>query len=130
MKASIETREPFLDPALVKLALNLPLESRVSDRPKEVLRRIAAGYLPASIGEREKAGFGFDYGSYLRTHACAEFLENGMLRDLHHAPRAMWREMITGARQLPLWTAEIWLRLMIDGSSVGAVEAELWASQA
>ena len=126
MKASIETREPFLDPAVVTAALNLPLESRVANRPKAVLRRIAARHLPAAIGERAKAGFGFDYGAFLVKSADLDFMDGGMLRDLHGVPLSRWREMTASAWQLPLWTAEIWLRLMIDGASAESIESELW----
>lgn len=128
MKASIETREPFLDPELVALALNLPLELRIAERPKAVLRRIAKRHLPAAIGEREKVGFGFDYGRYLADRARPGFLADGMLRELQGVPAERWRAMIAEpAWPLPLWTAEIWMRLMIGGDSVAAVEAELWA---
>jgi asparagine synthase (glutamine-hydrolysing) len=127
MKASIETREPFLDPDLVALALNLPLELRVSERPKAVLRRIAPRHLPAAVAEREKVGFGFDYGSFLGARARPQFLADGMLRELHGASASAWRELTANAFwPLPLWTAEIWMRLTIGGASVEAVEADLW----
>ena len=41
MQWSVETRVPFLDPELVELVLNLPLEQRVGPEPKGLLRDVA-----------------------------------------------------------------------------------------
>ena len=65
MKASIETREPFLDPDLVALALNLPLEVRAGRAAEGRVAANRSRHLPAAVAEREKVGFGFDYGSFL-----------------------------------------------------------------
>ena len=128
MKASVETREPFLDPDLVALALNLPLELRVEPRPKTILREIGRRHLPASIPDRGKAGFGWDYERYLLPAARPEFLAEGALRELHGASRGEWATITAapGVWQLPLWTAEIWLRALIEGQSNARIEAELW----
>jgi asparagine synthase (glutamine-hydrolysing) len=129
MKASIETRVPFLDPDLVALALNLPLEHRVEPEHKGVLRDLAERRLPEGVSRRPKLGFGFDAGRYIAEAARPEFLAEGRLREVLAEPAERWRERTARAAgweaQL-LWTGEIWCRLMLDGQSSGEVDEALW----
>jgi asparagine synthetase B (glutamine-hydrolysing) len=55
MAASVETRVPFLDPDVIALALNLPLEARVEPRRKGVLRDVARRLLGDDIADRPEA---------------------------------------------------------------------------
>jgi len=129
MQSSIETRVPFLDPGVVGLALNLPLEARVEPRRKGVLRDIARAHLPPEIAARRKVGFGFDVGAYLGPAADPGFLAGGMLREELEVPAAAWRESLrlaTGHEVLRLWTAEVWCRLFLGRETVATVEAALW----
>ncbi|MFL5871243.1 MAG: asparagine synthase (glutamine-hydrolyzing) [Solirubrobacterales bacterium] len=128
MKASVETREPFLDPDLVELAVNLPLELRVEPEPKAILRELGRRHLPPEITERTKGGFGWDYARYLSPAARPEFLIDGALRELRGIDRERWSALVASTEvwQLPLWTAEIWMRTVIGGQSTERVEAELW----
>ncbi len=75
--------------------------ARASGRPSD-RRRSCGGSrratLPAAIAEREKVGFGFDYGRYLAARARPEFLADGMLRDLHGMPAAGVARADRGAR--------------------------------
>jgi asparagine synthase (glutamine-hydrolysing) len=82
MKESIETREPFLDPDVVSLAVNLPLESRVEPRRKELLRGLADRHVLPGVGDRSKIGFGFDVARYIESVARPEFLLAGHLREV------------------------------------------------
>ena len=129
MRGSIETRVPFLDPDLVALALNLPLEVRVEPRPKGVLRDLAHRHLPAGVADRPKLGFGFDVDRYILPAARPEFLGEGRLREVLRVPAAEWRDRCASARENPallLWTAEIWCRCVLEGEPVDAVEEALW----
>src|SRR5204862_527112 len=65
MQHSIETRVPFLDPDVVALALNLPLEARATPERKGVLRDLARTHLPRGVAGRAKLGFAFDVRRYL-----------------------------------------------------------------
>jgi asparagine synthase (glutamine-hydrolysing) len=130
MQRSIETRVPFLDPAVVGLALNLPLEARVEPRRKGVLRDLGRRHLPAGVADRPKVGFGFDVARYLLPAARPEFLRGGMLREVLGVPDEAWHGALAVARGhdvLRLWSAEIWCRLFLDAAGVAAVERELWA---
>src|SRR5256885_9888103 len=92
MQHSIETRVPFLDPEVVALALNLPLEARATPERKGVLRDLARAHLPRGVANRTKLGFGFDVRRYLHGAARPEFLADGRLRDVLRVPAGEWGE--------------------------------------
>ena len=128
MRHSVETRVPFLDPAVVALALNMPLEERVEPERKAPLRAIGARLLPAAVVEREKVGFGFEVAAYLGGFVRDEFLRDGMLREALGAPRAEWNARVPSlARALAPVTAEIWLRTIVRRDPPEAVQASLWS---
>jgi asparagine synthase (glutamine-hydrolysing) len=132
MQWSVETRVPFLDPALVALALNLPLEHRVGPEPKGLLRDVARMHLPPDVARRPKqVGLARSGREQLLATARPEFLERGSLRELLGLEDERWRAFArhaTGHNVLALWTTEIWCRLMLERQDREAVEAELWSS--
>jgi asparagine synthase (glutamine-hydrolysing) len=132
MAGSVETRVPFLDPDVVRLALNIPLEARTQPRLKGVLRDVARRHLPPSIANRPKyPGLSFNASRRIEEAAHPDFLADGFLRQALRQPQARWQELReAGTRRtgLRLWTAEIWTRLFLEGHSVAQVEADLWRS--
>jgi asparagine synthase (glutamine-hydrolysing) len=129
MQRSIETRTPFLDPAVVELALNLPLEARLEPRRKGILRELGARHLPKGIAQRPKLGFGFDVRRYLQPAAKREFLLEGALREELGVDAAAWRAVVDQAEShlaLRLWSGEIWCRSFLGGEDDAAVEGALW----
>jgi asparagine synthase (glutamine-hydrolysing) len=131
MGHSVETRVPFLDPGVVALALNMPLEARTAPRVKGVLRDVAGRHLPPLVAKRAKhAGLYFDARSTVEAAAAPEFLGDGVLREQLGIPAERWRELV-GQRSrrdgFRLWTGEIWARLFLEGQSVERVEQDLWA---
>ncbi|MDX6671370.1 MAG: hypothetical protein QOI91_1733 [Solirubrobacteraceae bacterium] len=129
MQASIETRVPFLDPAVVALALNLPLEARTLPLRKGVLRDLGATHLPPRVARRAKVGFGFDVRRYLEGAVRPEFLLGGALREAFGQPRDAWAAVVgnaSSAHALRLWSGEAWWRLFVNGAGQDAVAAELW----
>ena len=129
MQHSIETRVPFLDPEVVALSLNLPLEARATPERKGVLRDLARAHLPRGVANRTKLGFGFDVRRYLDGAARPDFLADGRLRDAFEVPAGEWRAGVahlSSAHALRLWTGEVWCRLFLDGEDDAAVEAALW----
>jgi asparagine synthase (glutamine-hydrolysing) len=87
MANSLEVRVPFLDPALVDLALSLPSTVKLGDPPnrkhpgkgtyretgaKKILIDAGKGLLPDGMDLQEKRGFGMPFCSWL----------NGPLRDV------------------------------------------------
>ena len=129
MQRSIETRVPFLDPDLVELAVNLPLEWRTGPPRKRALRVLADRHVPRDTWDRPKSGFGFDTQAYIESAADPEFLLDGRLRELLAVGSDDWRSRIpalSGHWPLSLWSAEIWCRTVVDGQSVATVEGDLW----
>jgi asparagine synthase (glutamine-hydrolysing) len=129
MQESVETRVPFLDPGVVALALNLPIEARVLPLRKGVLRDLGRAHLPRAVARRAKVGFGFDVRRYLEPAARPEFLGAGVLREVLGFARDEWAGATTGLapdQTLRAWTGEVWCRLFLEGRSVAEVEAELW----
>jgi asparagine synthase (glutamine-hydrolysing) len=130
MARSVETRLPFLDPAVVDLAVNLPLEARTYPRLKGILRDVGRRHLPRAIAIRPKqAGMHFDARRRTEEAARPSFLRDGMLRELLGMPADRWERLIESSTPrvgFRLWTAEIWARLFVEGASLAAVEGELW----
>ena len=130
MQHSIETREPFLDPDLVELAVNLPLEQRLRPERKALLREVALRHVPREVVERPKVGFGFDVREYIVPRARPEFLHEGRIGELFGIDGAGMAAIAAGAQShgtLLLWTGEIWCRLFLAGESPDTVAEALWA---
>ena len=67
MGASLETRVPFLDPRVIEFAWRLPLHMRVrGETGKWLLRQVLGRYVPRSITDRPKQGFGVPVERWLR----------------------------------------------------------------
>ena len=67
MANSLETRAPFLDRRIVEFAWRLPLDYKITDgRSKQILRDVLSNYVPRSLFERPKMGFGVPIGHWLR----------------------------------------------------------------
>jgi asparagine synthase (glutamine-hydrolysing) len=128
MQWSVETRVPFLDPELVALALNLPLEQRVGPEPKGLLRDVARAYLPEEIVRRPKqVGLARSGRDQLLTAGRREFLESGALREvLRPDDWGGFLTLVENHNPVALWTTEIWCRLFIEEQPREAVEADLW----
>lgn len=67
MACGLEVRAPFLDAALVDQISALPASYKLRGRAtKRLLRRAAAGKLPAAVLKRSKKGFGIPVARWLR----------------------------------------------------------------
>jgi asparagine synthase (glutamine-hydrolysing) len=123
MAASLEGRIPYLDPHVVEFAWRLPLEMKVrANQGKWILRQVLYRYVPASLVERPKQGFGPPLSSWLRgpMREWAEALleprwleQKGFLDGV--AVRSMWRDHLSGrgAWQYHLWDIfmfQLWLQ--------------------
>ncbi len=130
MQHSIETRLPFLDPEVARLALNLPLEARMGPQPKGLLRDLAAARLPRAVARRPKqAGPVVGFAGSLDTETHQHFLEEGLLREVLEVPAPAWQRAVaraSGNRKLSFWSAEIWCRLFLADRPVDQIEGELW----
>jgi asparagine synthase (glutamine-hydrolysing) len=114
MACSLEVRAPFLDAVLVDSIAALPATYKYGRRQtKRLLKRAAAGHLPAAILARPKKGFGIPVARWLRgplaplLHrllARARLEQQGLFQPDEVALRI--EEHATGVRdhRKPLWT--------------------------
>ena len=122
MASSLETRVPFLDPDVIAFAARLPLAMKMRQgQGKWALRRVLDRYVPRSLVERPKAGFGVPIGAWLRgplrEWAEALLAPDRLAREgyLHPQPiRQAWSEHLSGQREwgYPLWDIlmfQLWL---------------------
>lgn len=123
MASSLETRVPFLDHRVARLAARIPISHKIAgSRGKLILRKLLNRHLPEQLFDRPKAGFGIPIGGWLR----------GPLRDWAEdllAPRRMaedgwfdaemvshrWKEHVSGRvdSTQAMWailTFQAWLR--------------------
>lgn len=105
MAVGLEVRAPILDHRVVEWVWRLPphLNSRAR-RPKHLLRCVLERYVPATLVDRPKRGFGVPLSNWLRgpLHDWAESLlstrslENGSLLD-PRSVQALWVDFLSGS---------------------------------
>lgn len=120
MSVGLEAREPLLDHRLVEFAWRLPLLS-LKHRDgvgKWVLRELLSRYVPRSMFERPKMGFGVPIHAWLRGDLrpwAEDLLSDRSLRDAGifepKLVRRVWDEHQSGARNAH---SELWSVLMVQ----------------
>ena len=113
MFASLETRVPFLDTDVMKVAAKTPLNMKIKNRTGKLpLRRLLEKYVPKDLFERPKSGFAIPIGVWLRgpLRGWAESLLDPSLIDkrglLNNEPiQEMWKEHLSGKFD---WTPKLW----------------------
>lgn len=118
MGVGLETRVPFLDPAVIALSSHVPSHMKIrGGQGKWVLRQVLDRHVPRALIERPKTGFSIPLGAWLRgpLRPWAEDLLSPTLlaRDglLASAPiRSAWAEHQTGRIDR---SAQLWIVLML-----------------
>jgi asparagine synthase (glutamine-hydrolysing) len=132
MAAGIESRVPFLDYRIVRLALQIGGDKKISlSENKIIVKRLAERHLPGEIIYRQKSGFGVPLarwfrnrhglGRYLDYLASSAFRQRGIwdasqvdrLVDAHMAERKDHSELLW-----ELLNMELWMLTYIDRGGV------------
>jgi asparagine synthase (glutamine-hydrolysing) len=131
MAASIESRFPYLDHRLVKLAINLPREHKICLSPewwkhtrgpfidKWVLREIGLRYLPREVSHRRKRPFPVNAYSPHRLRIGPQFLKGSFVQDLFELSNSATDLLFENARHDLKWRLvqlETWARLFLLGT--------------
>jgi asparagine synthase (glutamine-hydrolysing) len=102
MAHGLEVRPPLLDSELIDLAFSLPGRFKLrGSRSKYLLKRVAAGYLPADIVHRPKQGFGIPLARWL--HGSLGERVAGILAS---ANDRLWTETGLSRAVLSEWASE------------------------
>lgn len=113
MALGLEARVPLLDHRVVEFAWRLPFDKKIrNNQGKYLLRSVLSRYIPKTLIERPKMGFGIPIDGWLRNELRvwaeellfdASLKQEGILNlDLIHRT---WNEHQSGARnwQYPIW---------------------------
>lgn len=114
MAVSLEVRSPFLDYQVVEQAWRLPMHMKLQgSKGKIILKQLLSTYVPESLFERPKMGFGVPMETWLRgplrDWADSLLCQSSLNKSGFFHPELIqryWNEHLSGQRnwQYPLWT--------------------------
>ena len=119
MSCSLETRMPFLDPEVMKLAWRLPMDVKIRGGVgKWCLREILYRRVPRELVDRPKMGFGVPIGDWLKGPLrgwAEEMLDKNRIEQAGYLDvgivRKTWEEHLSGKND---WQYHLWDILMFE----------------
>jgi asparagine synthase (glutamine-hydrolysing) len=138
MAHSLESRAPLIDYKVVEYAASIPGSMKLRGKDlKHILKKVAAKYLPKELIYREKQGFGFPIGIWMRTDL-RRFMENlfreSRFVDLGIFERStvqqLLQEHLSGRadHNFRLWillNLELWYRIYFENETVESVQEHI-----
>jgi asparagine synthase (glutamine-hydrolysing) len=126
MQASIESRVPFLDIEVARIAANLPLADKITRREsKRLLKELALRYLPRDVVFRPKVGFASPASSHVLSLGTGPFEDGFLVRDfgfaLGEVKALLARDPGNFAHML--YGLEFWGRMFVWGETYSALQA-------
>lgn len=138
MAHGLEARSPFLDHELVEFLARFPSRIKVQkSRPKYLMRKLAADYLPDTIVQRDKQGFMFPIAYWFRTELYpfisqtltnSYFVREGLFSNVTIQRLLQEHRSKRFDHHVRLWmllNLEIWHRLYIEQAGQVAVDKRL-----
>ena len=134
MAHSLESRSPLIDYKVVEYAASIPAEMKLKGRNlKYILKKVASRYLPRELIYREKQGFGFPIGIWMRKELRrfleqlfkqSRFVELGIFSPTY--VKKIYDEHMNGSvdHNFRLWillNLEIWYRLYFENESIDSM---------
>ncbi len=134
MAHSLETRPPLIDYKVVEFAASIPSSMKLQGRDlKHILKVVASRYLPRELIYRQKQGFGFPLGIWMRTElrdfmrrlfAQSRFVQHGLFEAA--AMQRLLEEHVSGKanHDYRLWmliNLEFWYRLYFENETVDSL---------
>lgn len=138
MAASIESRFPFLDHAVVEAAVNTPYRYKLRFSPrafekahpfvrdKWVVRAVADRYLPRELSHRTKLGFWTT--AFERMRVSARYFDDSFVSELFGLSRAQVDSLVGRADfdlVVRLLHLDVWAQVCLRGESLDASIAKL-----
>ncbi len=122
MAVGLETRAPFLDYKLSEFAMAIPLNQKFKNHDKKyLLKRVLSKYIPQSLWDRPKMGFGMPLAQALRTSLKMDF-DNLLKKDTvlwkylaKSQVQRLWNEHLINAQnnELLLWNFYVAQRFLL-----------------
>ncbi len=134
MAHSLESRPPLVDFRIVEFAAAIPADMKLKGRNlKYILKKVASRYLPEELINREKQGFGFPLGLWMRTDlkgfllglfSESRFVELGIFNQTY--VDTLVQEHLSGKvdHNFRLWiliNLEFWYRLYFENESIDSL---------
>ena len=134
MAWSLESRFPFLDTEVTKLALNLPSRYklrrslRIGDRrhpfliDKWCIRKLCEKRMPYQLAHRPKRGFPTSAGD--RITITNRFFQNGFFSDWYRIPARVMDKILSSSQQNCIYNLlmmEIWGQLFVQRRGLPSV---------
>lgn len=119
MAVSLEAREPLLDHRLIEFAWRLPLSMKLREGGgKWILKKLLARYVPETLVDRPKSGFGLPIDQWLRGPLrdwAESLLDERQLRDQgFFNPAAVRRPWLAFQTESGEWGHFLWIVLMFQ----------------